>query len=129
MPEYKLSDAELYIMRCFWAHGPMGTDVLSRLVQPRGWKPTTLLTFLSRLCQKGMLGVEKQGKSNLYRPLVTGEAYARDESRVLLDELYGGSVQKFLAAMVNSRSVSPQDLTELKAWLEAQPTGEGSEND
>lgn len=121
MPEYKLSDAELYIMRRFWEHGPMGTDTLGQLVAPRGWKPTTLLTFLSRLCQKGMLAVEKQGKSNLYRPLVSGEAYASDEGRVFLDELYGGSAQKFLAAMVDSRALSEKDLTELKAWLNTQP--------
>ena len=120
MPEYKLSEAELFIMRRFWEKGAMRSDELATLVKDKGWKPTTLLTFLSRLAAKGMLGVEKQGKSNLYRPLVSGEEYTRSEGRAFLDELYGGSARNFLAAMVDGKALSAAEMAELKDWLSSQ---------
>ena len=79
MPDVRLSEAEYAIMQQFWEEGPMGSDGLAALAAARGWKPTTLLTFLSRLAAKGMLAVEKKGKSNLYRPLVGRAAYQGDE--------------------------------------------------
>lgn len=120
MGDGKLSEAEGYIMRMFWAHGAMKTDELSRLVAEKGWKPTTLLTFLSRLVAKGMLAAEKQGKSNLYRPLVEREAYRRDEGRAFLDELYDGSAKDFIACLVGGRGLSAAEVGELKAWLDTQ---------
>ncbi len=120
MIESKLSDTEAYILRLFWAHGPMKTDELSLLVANKGWKPTTLLTFLSRLVNKGMLAAERQGRANLYRPLVSQEEYRQTEGRAFLDEMYGGSARDFLAALVDGNSLSPGELAELKSWLAAQ---------
>ena len=126
MPEFRLSEAELYIMRLFWQHGPMKSDDLASLVAERTWKSTTLLTFLSRLAAKEMLRVEKQGKSNCYHPLLSEQEYLRREGKVFLDQLYGGSARDFLAAMVDSRGITESDLTELKAWLSQQ---EGADDD
>lgn len=120
MPEYKLSDAEMHIMRRFWASGPMKTDELAALVADRGWKPTTLLTFLSRLVAKGMLAAEKQGKSNLYTPRVSQQQYAQAEGRVFLDQVYGGSARDFLATMVEGQAISAEDLAEMRQWLNEQ---------
>mgnify|MGYP003623975588 CR=1 FL=1 len=98
----------------------MGTEELGQLVQEKGWKPTTLLTFLSRLVAKGMLQAEKQGKSNLYRPLVTQTQYASGEGRSFLNELYGGSARDLLAAMVDGRAISTEEVAELKRGLDEQ---------
>lgn len=120
MPEYKLSEAELYIMRCFWENGTMGTEALSELVAPRGWKPTTLLTFLSRLVKKDMLKVGKFGKTNVYSTLTTENDYKSSEGVTMLTQLYGGSARNFLAAMVQSDALSSKDINELRNWLNEQ---------
>lgn len=120
MGELQLSEAELYIMQWFWQRGAMKTDELSALVAPREWKPTTLLTFLSRLAAKGMLQVERQGKSNLYSPLVTETHWRASESRSFLNEMHGGSARNFLAAMTDAHGLSREDISELKAWLDEQ---------
>ena len=124
MPEYTLSDAELHIMSQFWNHGSMKTDQLALLVADRKWKPTTLLTFLSRLVAKGMLEVEKQGKSNLYHPLVSQKKYAQKEGRLFLDQLYRGSARDFLASMVEGRAISQEELAEMRQWLNEQEVPE-----
>lgn len=120
MSDIRLSEAESYIMQCFWQHGPLRSDELAPLVADRGWKTTTLLTFLSRLAAKGMLTVQKQGKANLYSPCVSAEEYRQTESRAFLQQMYGGSAKDFMAAMVDARGISKTELEELRAWLDAQ---------
>ena len=53
----KLSAAEYEIMECVWALGrPVsGMDIMRALGQEKGWKQPTVLTFLSRLVEKGLL--------------------------------------------------------------------------
>lgn len=120
MGEQTLSDAELFIMQQFWKLGAMKTDQLAPLVAEKEWKPTTLLTFLSRLVAKGMLETQKSGKSNLYIPVVEKHTYQLQESESLLNQLYDGSAQNFLAAMVNGQKMTAQEVQELKDWLDAQ---------
>ena len=72
----KLSDAELEIMEKVWELGaPVTAAQLTERMAEKGWKPSTLLTFLARMVNKGALEVEKQGKQNLYRALVSAEDY------------------------------------------------------
>lgn len=118
MAEYKLSETELYIMERFWTHGAMKSDELAAQVAEKGWKATTLLTFLSRLAAKGMLRVDKAGKSNLYSPCVSREAYAQSESQALLNTLYDGSARNFLAALVEGGSLNEGQVVELKSWFD-----------
>ena len=53
----KLSAAEYEIMECVWALGRTvsGMDIMRALGQEKGWKQPTVLTFLSRLVEKGLL--------------------------------------------------------------------------
>lgn len=118
--EYKMSDAERYVMGCFWSKGSMKSDEVASMVVEKGWKQTTLLTFLSRLAAKGMLRVDKKGKSNLYTPIVSEEEYLKIESRQFLDEMYAGSAKSFLAAMIDSRGLTKEDIGELREWLNSQ---------
>lgn len=124
MGDIRLSEAEAYIMQLFWENGAMKTDELSGLVAEKEWKPTTLLTFLSRLVAKGMLEAEKQGKANLYRPLVGREEYLQGEGRAFLNEMYGGSAKSFLACLVDGQGLSAAELAELKEWLNEQEPAE-----
>ncbi len=98
----------------------MRTDELAALVAEKGWKPTTLLTFLSRLCAKGMLAAEKLGKANLYRPLVGRAAYTQAEGRAFLNTLFDGSSRDFLAAMVEGEGIAPEELAAMRHWLAQQ---------
>ncbi len=116
--EMRLSEAEALIMQCFWENGPLNTRQLSAMLATRNWKPTTLLTFLARLVEKDMLTLEKQGKSNLYRPLQTQEAYQNRVANAFLEDVYGGNTQAFLASMVSARGISKNELAELRAWLQ-----------
>ena len=53
------------------------------------WASNTVNTYLSRLAEKGFVSVRREGRSNLYTPLVSQEDYLAFDSRAVLDRLYG----------------------------------------
>ena len=87
---------------------------------PSDWKATSVLTFLSRLCDRGFLSCEKEGRQNLYTPLVTREAYLQRESRSFVERLCGGSVKNLVASLSDAGALTENDLDELRAFLDAQ---------
>ncbi len=117
----KISDSEMEIMKLIWAKdGPITSQELMKALAEKHWKPTTLLTFLSRLCEKGVLSFEKHGRSNLYFPIMKQEEYQEKETKEFMEQIHSGSVQSLFAALVKSKSVNREDLDELSRWLEEQ---------
>ena len=113
----RLPDTELEVMKALWATGP---DTPRALLEERladfGWAANTINTYLSRLADKGFVAVRREGKSNLYTPLVDQEAYQAFDSRAVLDRLYG-SPRNFVAALAR-RGLRPSELEELQTLLD-----------
>ena len=78
-----------------------------------------MLSFLSRLEEKGFVRVEKEGRSNRYIPLVKEEDYLQQESSSILKRLYGSSVKKFVAALYDGENISEDQIAELKDYLDS----------
>jgi len=116
---YSLPDGELEVMQIVWlCEPPVSRSTIESLLNAeKNLAPSTILTFLSRLCDKGFLKVEHQGRANLYTPLVSQKDYLAEESRRMLDKLYGGSLSAFAVALSDS-GISKEDLDELRAMLE-----------
>lgn len=116
----RLPDAELEIMQAIWSLQPPVTAAEVQQKVSRDWKATSVLTFLSRLCDKGFLSCEKQGRSNHYTPLITQESYLQRESCSFVDRLCGGSVKNLVASLSDAGALSARDIDELRAFLDAQ---------
>lgn len=116
---HTLSESEAEIMRFIWDSGrPATTALLLEAFAHKGWKVQTVSTFLTRLADKGVLRVERRGKSNLYTPAVTEEEYHGLEARHLVDSMYHGSVLDFLAAFYSGKGISPDEADALKRWFD-----------
>lgn len=115
----RLPESELEIMQIIWCSEPpvSRSEIEQELAKDRRLAPTTILTFLTRLCDKGFLVIEKQGRTNYYTPQVTEREYRAVESRKILDKLYGGSISTFAAALCDS-GVSREELEQLRDMLE-----------
>ena len=115
----KLPDGELEVMQAVWDCTPPATrgEISQRLEQSHPMAPTTLLTVLSRLGEKGFLRIEKEGRSARYIPLVTRQAYLAGQSRRFLDKLCGGNLPTFAAALCDS-GLTREELDELRDLLE-----------
>ncbi|WP_426348757.1 BlaI/MecI/CopY family transcriptional regulator [Alloiococcus sp. CFN-8] len=115
----RLPDGELEVMQIIW-HGdtPMPRSVIEKeLTESKHLAPTTILTFLTRLCDKGYLTMEKQGRINYYTPLISEKDYLASESRNILNRLYGGSLSAFAVSLADG-GVSREEIEELRRLLE-----------
>lgn len=115
----RLPESELEIMQIIWKEEtPVSRMTVENALQEvHPLAPTTILTLLTRLCEKGFLALRKEGRSNLYEPLITEREYLAAESRSFLDRLFGGSVAGFATALCDS-GVKKEEVEELKRLLE-----------
>lgn len=116
----RLPDAELEVMQAIWSLEPPVTAAAVQQQVSKDWKATSVLTFLSRLCDKGFLACEKEGRQNYYTPLVSREAYLQRESTSFVKRLCGGSVKNLVASLSDAGALTEQDIEDLRAFLDAQ---------
>ena len=116
----RISSAEHEIMEVLWHTSPLtAAEVAERAPAERGWSIRTVKTLLSRLLAKGALVHEEEGRRYLYRPAVEREDYVAQESRRLLDRLFGGRVTPLVAHLAERDSLSERDIAEIEALLKA----------
>ncbi len=115
----KLPDAELEVMQAVWECTPpvSRTDIEAILQESHPMAPTTLLTLLTRLAEKGFLRIEKTGRRSQYIPLVKKDRYLAEQSRRFLDKLCGGSLSAFATALCDS-GLTREEIDELRDLLE-----------
>lgn len=115
----RLPDAELEVMQAVWSCTPpvARADIERNLGEDRPMAPTTILTLLARLTQRGFLATDKRGRNNYYTPLVSQHEYLAAQSRRFLDKLCGGNLHAFAAALCDS-GLSQADIDELRRLLE-----------
>lgn len=121
LPEKKLSDAELDVMLAVWQNRPpvLRSDLEEQL-KSHNWADTTVLTLLSKLVEKGYLSLERQGRRNLYTPLVSERDYCRWANRSFLGKMYQSSLRRMVASLVESSDLTDRDLQELEEFITEQ---------
>lgn len=114
-----LSESEMEIMREIWQMDPPVTSgQLMLAFSHKAWKAQTMSTFLTRLVDKGLLLVERRGKSNAYSPAVTEQEYHKREAQHVINSMYHGSLLDFLTAFTGGTGLSVTESQELKEWFE-----------
>ncbi len=115
----RLPDSELEIMMIIWDLDKPVTrsEIEEHMDADRKLSPTTILSFLSRLQEKGFLDIQKSGKNNVYYPLVDRESYMQAESRSILKRIYQNSARNFIAALYDGNSLSEKELKELEDYI------------
>lgn len=115
----KLPEAELEIMMIIWeTQKSVNSDyIMEKLKGVKKWKRTTLLNLLSRLCERGYLECHKEGKINIYTPLVKEKDYLDNASRSFFEKLHKNSLTSLIASLYDSKSVSKSDLEELEKFI------------
>ena len=116
----RLPDSELELMMIIWdaGRGITRNEIEERLPQDRRLSAMTILSFLSRLQEKGFVCVRKEGRNNVYEPLIRKEDYLRQESRSIWKRLYQNSVGNFMTALCQEDELTEHDLDELQEFLD-----------
>ena len=115
----QISDAESVVMDVLWRKHPLtAEDVVTALARSQHWQEATIKTLLNRLLKKGAIAASKEGRRYLYSPQLRREDWVLDESRGLLDRLFGGRVAPLVAHFSEQRKLSRRDVADLRKLLE-----------
>src|SRR5439155_7927732 len=108
----ELGTAELEVLKTLWDNGPCTVrDVLTHL-QQRGRRVayTTVLTFLTRLEQKGFVASNKSVLAYVYRAKVSRERVGRSRIRSLLSALYAGAAGALVLQLMPREPLTTAEL-------------------
>jgi BlaI family penicillinase repressor len=119
-----LTKVELEMMRVLWdsPDQPLTVrDVLTRINEGRR-KPaayTTVQTVLMILKDKQVVHVEPgPGRAHTFSPLLSREEVTASMVGDLVERLFDGRVRPLIHRLVDDKSLSTQELQDLKEWIE-----------
>ena len=115
--ECKIFDSELKILEILWEGGEVSAkDVALRAAELVGWSKTTTYTMLKNCVEKGL--VERTDPGFLCRALVSREEVRQQETRGLIDRMYGGSADRLVASLLDGRALSGEEIARLRRLVE-----------
>ena len=79
---------------------------------------TTVLTFLTRLEQKGFVTSNKSALAYVYRAKVSRERVSRSHLSKLVKQLYDGAVGPLVLQLVRMEQLSADEITELHQLID-----------
>lgn len=116
----RISAAEWQVLEPLWDRAPSTAAEIYAALGPNnpGWHLKTVNTFLARLVDKGILGVHRDGKANVYTPLCTREQCVRRESETFLQRVFRGAAGPMLAHFCERADLTDAEIARLRAILD-----------
>ncbi len=119
--EAELGMAELEVLKTLWDHGPATVRQVLNHVHAQGRKLayTTVLTYLTRLEQKGCVRSDKSGLAYVYRPKVSRAKVTKSRLRSLVEQLYDGAAGPLVLQLMreHEQKLSTAEITELQKLI------------
>lgn len=118
--ELELAPAELDVLRALWDLGPATVRQVMQHLHDRGRRVayTTVLTFLTRLEQKGYVRSDKSELAYVYRAKLSRERVSRSRLRSLIEQLYDGAAGPLVLQLVQSERLTSEELETLQKLIE-----------
>lgn len=129
--ELELGDAELEVLKALWDAGPSTVREVLMHLHERGRKVayTTVLTFLTRLEQKGFVKSDKSELAYVYRAAVSRNRVTRSRLKAVLDQLFDGEAAPLVLQLMKTEKFTAQELDQLQKLIEEldarRPEGNG----
>ena len=118
--DYELGEAELEVLRILWEVGPLTVrEVLERLHdRNRKIAYTTVLTFLTRLEQKGYVSSDKDEQAYRYKAKVSRQSVAKSRVRSLLEQLYDGAAGPMVLQLIENEKFTDDEISQLRKLID-----------
>lgn len=115
----RISDSEKQIMEFIWAAGrPVTTrEIIKNLPKDKTWKQSTVITFLARLIEKGVIKATRISKANYYEPYLTEQEYRNFETKQFIADIHKGSVLGFISTLCDNGDLTKEDIEKLMKGL------------
>ena len=123
----ELTKAEWTIIKAVWNGEPCtAPEIQERLQKETQWTYSTVRTLMERMAAKGLLTAEKVRNQTLYRSAVTREQAQRSELLYALKNAFNGALTPMVQCLLETESLSPQDLAELESLIKSKKKGKKS---
>ena len=116
----RLGALEAEVMDFVWRRGDwVGVNDILTVLHGQRRAYTTVMTIVTRLCDKGLLQRQRRGRGFVYRPALSKEELAAQSLRDVLASTE--DPQAVLARFVEDLEASPQLLARLRALAQDTP--------
>jgi predicted transcriptional regulator len=110
----RLTPLQLAVMQVLWSRDDASVADVQRAMTGRRLAPTTVATLLVRLEQRGLVSHRVEGRQYLYRARVSPAAVRETATRELLRSLFDGDVTAFVSHLLDSRTLTREELADLQ---------------
>ena len=119
-PTVDLSDLQLDVIRVLWQRKEAtAAEVQAALDTDRGLALTTVSTLLSRLEKRRLVTHRSEGRTFIYRALVTEPQVRRSMLGSLVESVFKGDPAELVSQLLSARDLSPDDLDRIRSMVEA----------
>jgi predicted transcriptional regulator len=113
-----ITPAEAAVMDVLWDLGSTDAEaIVQALAASSGWNTATVRTLLQRLTEKSFVERNKVEGRLTFTPLVPRSDYVFEESKGLVDRLFGGKFGPLAAQFAERATLTDEDIAELKAII------------
>lgn len=120
MIEFRLTEAEEKFAEIIWNNEPIKSPELVKLCEGEfNWKKSTTYTMLKRLEDKKIF----KNNNSMVVSLVKKDDFYGEQSKIFVEENFGGSLPKFVAAFTRRSSLSRKEVQELEKLISEQEEG------
>ena len=110
-----LTEAEEKLAAVIWREAPLASpDLVALAEQEMEWKKSTTYTVLKKLCEKGVF---KNENAHISVILSREEQIAR-QSRHYVEDIFGGSLPKFITSFIGGKKLTPEQAAELRLLID-----------
>lgn len=115
MGDYKLAEAEERFARIIWENEPISSPELVKLCEKEmNWKKSTTYTVLKKLCDRGIF----RNDNAMVSARLKKEEFYGMQSRKYVEDVFGGSLPKFLTAFCGGRKLSVEEVDQMKRFID-----------
>jgi predicted transcriptional regulator len=116
--EIRLGRLELLIMNVVWDRGKATVHDVKNALSRRKPAYSTILTMMRKLEAKGYLEHEVDGRTYVYRPLISQQAVRQGVLGDLVERLFEGSTSLLLTSLVEQNRISKNELRQIRKLIE-----------
>lgn len=115
MDELKLGVVESKFADIIWSHEPLHSRELVKLCEGElHWKKPTTYTVLRKLCERGIF----QNEEGIVSSKISRADFYAMQSEKFVEETFEGSLPAFLAAFTTRKSLTAQEITQIRAMID-----------
>lgn len=115
-----LGDLELAVMGVLWSTDRATVREVHAALEPEHTLAyTTVMTVMTRLWGRGLLVREREGRAFVYQACSSRGEVTRSFVRRIIDRLLGGSRSALVSTLLADEALSPDELAEIRAAIDA----------